>query len=119
MKKLSLLTVIFLSGCSLLMANFDNNEYGLINKVRTIAELGKCDEYTVKVLYLDALEFKNYSQYIPMNKATIDLSEKLFTLVDELRLKQQPISPAYCQLKLNIIGKSAEEIQRVVGSKPR
>lgn len=112
-------SILQLIGCSLWMAEFDNNEYGLVNKVRTIAQVGKCDEYSVKVLYLNALELKNYSQYIPRNKATIDLNEKLYSLVDELRLKQQPISPAYCQLKLNIIDKSAEEIQRVVGSKPR
>jgi len=119
MKKLLLIAFVFLTGCSLWMANFDNNEYGLINKIRTISEVGKCDEYTVKVLYMDTLEFKNYAQYIPRNQRTIELSEKIYSLVDELRLKQQPISPVYCQLKLNIIDKSAEEIQRVVGSKPR
>jgi len=120
MKKLLLLTLILLtSGCALLISNFDNNEYGLVNKVRTIAELKQCDEYSVKALYLNALELKNYTEYIPNNKSTIDLTSTLYTLVYELRLKQQPISPVYCELKLNIISKSAEEIQRVVGSKPR
>jgi hypothetical protein len=120
MKKILVgIITLYLSGCALWMADFDNNEYGLVNKVRTIAELKQCDEYSVKALYLNALELKNYTEYIPRNQATIDLASTLYTLVHELRLKQQPISPAYCELKLNIIAKSAEEIQRVVGSKPR
>ena len=118
MKKLLFVSLLLLSGCSLWMAGFDNNEYGLINKVRTISELGKCDEYTVKVLYNNALEFKNYAQYIPRNDATIGLSNQLYTIVDELHKRENP-SPAYCKAKLNTIAKSAEEIQRVVGSKPR
>jgi hypothetical protein len=39
-------------------------------------------------------------------------------MVDELYKRENP-SPLYCKAKLNTIAKSAEEIQRVVGSKPR
>ena len=112
-----------LSGCSMVsslwMAGFDNNEYGLVNKIRTISSLKQCDEYSVRVIYANSLELKNYSQYIPRNKSTVDLVDNLYTMVEELKLKQQPISPVYCDLKMTAISQSAEEIQRVVGSKPR
>jgi hypothetical protein len=101
------------------MAGFDNNEYGLVNKIRTISELKQCDDYSIKVIYVNSLELKNYSEYIPHNKSTVDLVNTLYTIVNELKLKQQPISPAYCELKMDAIYKSAEDIQRVVGSKPR
>jgi hypothetical protein len=90
----------------------------LVNKVRTQAQIGSCDKSDVNILYTDATQLKNFAQYIPRNQATIDLTSKLYTLVDELRKRENP-SPAYCKNKLNIISISAEEIQRVVGSKPR
>ena len=68
MKKLILGLVALLSGCSiLLVAHYDNNEYGLVNKVRTDAELKNCTKEGVQVLYQDALELKNYSQYLNYN----------------------------------------------------
>ena len=119
MKKLLIsCSFVLLSGCSLWMANYDSGEYSLVNRVRTIAEVGSCDKATVTELYNNAAEFKNFAQYIPRNQATIDLSKNLYILVDELYKKENP-SPAYCKIKLNIISKSAEQIQQVVGSKPR
>ena len=74
MKKLIIsCTFVLLSGCSLWMAGFDNNEYGLVNKIRTISSLKQCDEYSVRVIYANSLELKNYSQYIPRNKISIGL----------------------------------------------
>jgi hypothetical protein len=118
MKKLIIFSVVLLSGCSLFMANYDTTEYALVNKLRTQAVVGDCTKESVKVLYTTTLEFKNFAEYIPQNKATINLSEKLYTMVEELYKRENP-SPVYCKSKLNTIAKSAEEIQRVVGSKPR
>ena len=100
------------------MAPYDNNEYMLITKVRTIAKLGSCDVNSVNDLYSVSLELRNYSQYLPHNQKTIDMSNGLFTMVDELHKKKDP-SPAYCNAKLNIIGKSAETMQQAVGVRPR
>jgi len=51
MKKLLLSLVILLSGCSILfVAHYDNNEYGLVNKVRTDAQLKNCTKEGVQVL---------------------------------------------------------------------
>lgn len=118
MKKLFLCTLVLLSGCSLFMANYDTTEYALVNKLRTQAIVGDCSKESVKTMYTTSLEFKNFAEYIPQNKATIDLSDKLHGMVDELYKRENP-SPVYCKAKLNTIAKSAEEIQRVVGSKPR
>ena len=118
MKKLILLSAVFLSGCALWMASYDSTEYSLVNKVRTQAIVGDCSSESVKNLYNTTLELKNFAQYIPRNDATIGLANQLYTIVDELHKRENP-SPAYCKAKLNTIAKSAEEIQRVVGSKPR
>lgn len=118
MKKIIIVAAVFLSGCSLWMASYDSSEYTLVNKVRTQAIVGDCSSENVKNLYNTTLELKNFTQYIPRNDATIGLANQLYTIVDELHKRENP-SPAYCKAKLNTIAKSAEEIQRVVGSKPR
>ena len=125
-KLLVVLVALQLSGCavyqtvkdSLFMAPYDNNEYMLITKVRTIAKLGSCDVNSVNDLYSVSLELKNYSEYLPHNEKTVDMNENLFKLVEELQKKKDP-SPAYCSAKLNIIGSSAETIQKSVGARPR
>jgi hypothetical protein len=119
MKKLMLCLISLLSGCSILfVAHYDNNEYGLVNKIRTDAELKNCTKEGVQVLYQDTLELKNYSQYLPYNDVTVKMSNDLFTLVDELHQKDT-INLTYCGLKLNTISKSAEQIQKVIGGEPR
>lgn len=120
MKKqiITCILLLQLTGCSLWMANYDSFEYSLVNKVRTQAIIGTCSKEDVKELYITSLELKNFAQYIPRNDATIGLSNQLYTIIDELHKRENP-SPAYCKAKLNTIAKSAEEIQRVVGSKPR
>jgi hypothetical protein len=121
-----IITILFLlqlSGCALWMASYDSNEYLLVTKIRTVAENTNCGNpintaSNIETMYIDASQFKNFAQYIPRNQATIDLSNNLYVLVDELH-KKENLSPAYCKIKLNIISKSAEQIQQVVGSKPR
>ena len=111
MKKLLICCFLFtLTGCNMLFMKYDNNEYGLINKVRTIAQQKHCDEYSLKVLYLTASEMKNYSEYLPNNQNSIDLVNDLFKLVDEIHNRKQPISAAYCDAKLNIIALSPNAI---------
>jgi hypothetical protein len=123
-KLLIILSVSLLTGCSALqdlwVANYDTNEYALVNKIRTIAQTTKiCDESTVKNLYLATVELKNFSQYLPRNRQSNELNADLLKLVMELYDKEPPIGSAYCKAKLNIIEKTAERIQQVTGSKPK
>ena len=80
MKRIALLVAMLsLGGCStiqnIFMANYDTNEYGLINKVRTTAQLRSCEPAAVKDLYTTSLELKNFSQYLPSNEKTIRSEE--------------------------------------------
>jgi hypothetical protein len=123
-KLLVILSVSLITGCSTLqdlwVANYDTNEYALVNKIRTIAQTSKiCDESTVKNLYLTTVELKNFSQYLPRNRQSNELNADLLRLVMELYDKEPPIGSAYCKAKLNIIEKTAERIQQVTGSKPK
>lgn len=133
MKKLILIVfMFFLTSCAIIdvyrMAKFDNNEYALINSVRTQANLGaaKCGTPEVKdavnKIYYKAVELKNYSQSIPKNEETIKMSSELAEIVKGLndRYKEtEPVSLPYCTTKFGLIEKNAVTIQNVVGGKPR
>ena len=134
MKKLllSLLVISSLSGCALydayFMAKFDNNEYMLINKVRTEANLGaaKCGkpemQSIVDSIYATTVEFKNYSQSIPRNEDATRLGTELANIVKGVsdRYKTgEPVSMLYCTTKMGSIERNATTVQNVIGKKPR
>lgn len=125
--------LILLSGCAMVdayfMAGFDPNEYLLVDDVRSTAQVSvnQCENREqmnsiVNSMYLTATKLKNYAQFIPHNEKTIPLAESLYDEVYKLQTRYQSpekIGKAYCKMKLNIIEKSAETIQEVLGSKPR
>lgn len=139
MKKiLVVLALISLQGCAAIssvqlvrawtMAHFDNNEYMLINTVRTQANLGaaKCGTPEVIVvvdnIYFKTIELRNYSQSIPHNEETIKMSSELSEIVKGLSERyhgKDSVSLNYCTTKFGIIEKNAVTIQNVVGAKPR
>lgn len=117
------IALISLTGCSNIMGivgmqPFDSNEYGYVVSIRTKAATGDCSKENLSSMYMDTQLFKNYAQYIPYNEKTISMATDLNKLTEELYKHENP-SSVYCKLKLNSISRSAEEIQKVVGSKPR
>lgn len=132
-KLLAVLAVVSsLSGCAIydayFMARFDNNEYGLINKIRTEANLGaaKCGKPEVvgevDKLYFTTVEFRNYGQSIPHNEEAINMGNELMAIVKEFRDRYhgtEPVSMFYCTTKFSTIERNAVNIQNVVGKKPR
>jgi hypothetical protein len=133
MKRLALLLLVLsLNGCALIdayfMAGYDNNEYAIVNKIRTTAELSvdNCKDQTqakltFENLYILSYEFKNFTQYIPRNQEAHKLSEQVLELSKqgkELYAKGN-VSEVFCKLKLQQVSRSAETIQQVLGSKPR
>lgn len=133
MKKLILaLAILSLNGCALydayFMAKYDNNEYMLINRVRTQANLGaaKCGKPEVVAeidsIYRTTIELKNYSQSIPHNEETTRMSAELSGIVKGLYDRYQtkePVSLMYCTTKFASIERNAVTIQNVIGKKPR
>ena len=121
-----------LSGCALydayFMARFDNNEYGLINRIRTEANLGasKCGKPEVKEvvdrMWYSAVEFRNYSQSIPHNEEATKMGSELAEIVKGLSDRYhgtEPVSMMYCTTKFSAIERNAVNIQNVIGKKPR
>lgn len=116
----------FLTAC---VANYDTNEYQLINKIRTNSELSvsMCSdsEYSREnliTIYTNSLEFRNYTQYLPNNTATHELAISLHQIVEEalaLYMSNDQVSLAFCEISLEQIRESAETIQQVLGDKPR
>lgn len=134
---ISLLTFVLLGGCSIIqpmidrftIAPFDENEYALVNKIRTVSFLAgmTCDDQSTSKLYAKKLyhygiELKNYSQYILNNEQTKKLVELLYKMtvdVNERYSKQETINKTYCELKYSSIEQSAEMIQKTIGKRPR
>ena len=134
MKKVFAISLVFmLNGCivfdSYFMAKYDTTEYSLVNQVKTKAQVAEenCSNQVLVItqvndLYITSLEFKNFTVSIPHNEDAVKLSDKLFTLTKDTRdyfNKAEKISPIFCKAKLQQIQKSADTIQRVLGSKPR
>ena len=122
-----------LSGCALidayLMAGYDTNEYALVNKIKTKAELSIDDCKDVEKskqnadnLYVTAIELKNFATNIPRNEDTAKLAGNLVELTKQgkdLYAKNSNVTETFCKLKLQQIGRSAEVAQKVIGKKPR
>ena len=133
MKKLLLISVMMLSGCTLVdayfMAKYDTNEYALINEVSSKSYLAQeeCKDYNktklnVKSIYDSSLSFSKFTMYIPRNEDATKLSEKLLALskgAKEYYDTHDKVSELFCKSKLQQINKSAEEIQSVIARKPR
>ena len=125
--------VAFLPGCALwdayFMANYDNLEYGLTNKVRTLSELAiedckdpQTSRENFEGIYFTTIELRNFTQYIPNNVDANKLANNLVELSKqgkEMYAKSNSVSEAFCKLKLQQINRSAEMAQKVIGSKPR
>jgi len=133
MKKLIIVLALFvLPGCAILdsynMAKFDNNEYYIINQIRTSSALGekhcgtKYAKPLVDTLWIKVNEFNNYSTSIPHNEQTIKMSGALLEITKGLHVKYEVdpnVSKTYCTIKFNLLNKNAITIQNVVGGKPR
>ena len=141
MNRLKLLIVssllVSLSGCAVIekmydayfMAGYDNQEYALINIIRTNAELNitMCNNHeaskrTFEYLYTKGLEVKNFTQYIPNNTDAYKLSGNIYELTKQGRDAYNSdaiVSSTFCKLKLQQIVRASETAQKVIGSKPR
>lgn len=139
MKKIiSILLFTLLSGCSVIqpmidrftIAPFDNNEYAMVNLIRTTAIQTKlkCETedflifHYVNEIYDTALLLKNYSQYLPKNEQSIKPINLAYQMVNELKTryeKETKVSKTYCELKLQSIIDVSESIQQAIGKRPR
>jgi len=130
-------SLLLLAGCSTLkdtydaymMAGYDTNEYFIISDIRTKSSLGAkfCEDRDIAEavfdeLYSQSVLFKNYTENIPRNKNAHDLSLKLFDLTSQAKKQYEDndkVSAGFCKLKIQQINRSAESIQKVIGSKAR
>jgi len=126
-------SVVLLSGCALIdayfQARYDNIEYALTNKIRTISEVSveNCKEqeiskYNFDQLYFVSIELNNYAQYTPRNESAYKITNNLLELSKQGRdayVKSNNVSETFCKLKLQQINRSAEKAQEVIGRKPR
>jgi hypothetical protein len=122
-----------LGGCAVVeayfMAGYDNAEYSLTNKIRTMSELGveKCKDtqsgkQLFEEIYVVSKELNNFTQYVPRNTDSHKITGNLVELSKqgkEMYVKNSNVSETFCKLKLQQINRSAEMAQKVIGAKPR
>jgi hypothetical protein len=125
--------VTILPGCALwnayFMAGYDNQEYALVNTIRTNAELNvaMCNDFeaskrTFEYLYSKGLEVKNFTQYIPDNEDSHKLTSNIYELIKQGRDAYSGtaiVSSTFCKLKLQQIVRVTNTAQKVIGSKTR
>jgi len=133
MKKLLLLPLLLLSGCTLLdaylMTHYDPNEYKLITDIRAEAQLAKaqCDDpvlskvNAVKVAN-DTQLFVLYSEHVPRNDNVISASRDLHTIAQGLAdqyAKFDKVSPGFCKIKFTSVETNADKMQETIARRPR
>jgi len=123
---------LLLPGCALydayFMAKFDVNEYQYITRIRTHSQVGvgKCGTpeviENVKAIYMYAQEYKNYAEKIPHNENSFQLASTLTQITEEFYKRYQGKDlpgATYCRAKFAAIERSSENIQTVLGTKPK
>jgi hypothetical protein len=132
MKKFILIIAIILCGCSSMggngPANFDNNEYALINKIYTLSEAYKigCGDREINNKNFSnlselSLELVNYSTDIPNNVDTINLVMPLNKMISDANIifKTENHNILYCKLKLDNIETAAGIVKSAVAKRRR
>ena len=128
MSKFIIVIALFLAGCSTLEgpADFDNNEYGLANRLFTLAEVYKVDcsnpDKTKKnfdTLAEISLELVNYSADIPNNQDTVALIAPMHKMISEADIKfnTEGHTATYCKLKLDNIETAAGIVKHAVAQR--
>jgi len=130
MKKLILILAIFLSACGTISgpANFDNNEYALVNRIYTLADVYKlgCNDPEKTKRNFDKLaelsmELLNYSSDLPNNLDTVKLVNPLNKMISDADIKfnQEAHTVTYCKLKLDNINTSAGIVKEAIAKRRR
>lgn len=132
-KVLIILSLSALTGCgSLLEAylmKYDPNEYQLITDVRTMSSFYKsqCDDQAMSkqhayMLLSKTTNFANYSEHLPHNSTVKKSSTELKGMaqgLNDMYVKSDKVSPAFCKIKFESIERNAELMQKTIGAKPR
>lgn len=106
------------------MAHFDSNEYQIVTKMRTTAQLVDCgNKESIKSasnrMWFYSNELQNFTQYIPKNEKSYKMAQNLNDIVKGLYDKNGEMGKIYCQEKFKVIEDTTEKIQKATGNKPR
>jgi hypothetical protein len=126
MKKLILLVLFCLSGCtalqkisSLTPSTFNSTEYNDITSVRISLAQTTCTLQSVTNVDTNITNLLFYSQGLVNNDEIIEMEQELKIMSSELvkRYQSTTVSPTFCQEKIKIMARSATTIQKSIGAK--
>lgn len=137
MKYLIITVAFLLSGCafvgglydSYMLAGYDTNEHLLVNKITVHAKLAKPNctkpaeiKPVATNLFQWSAELENFSAHIPNNERSAKLNTILHAQTVDLYNRYNSdveVSKTYCELKLQSISDSAEQIQKAIARRQR
>jgi len=133
MKRLLLICLVFLSGCTVLdaylLTHYDPNEYAQINSIRSQANLYKsdCNDFVKSQINAASIskstqEFEFYSQHIPRNDDGYNIAKNINEMAQGLKKQYDTnpkVSAVFCKFKFEGIERSAEIAQKTIGARPR
>jgi hypothetical protein len=118
MKKLILVALVALGGCSMIPSRWDDNQSRAIIDIRVSAANFDCAGDQKAQLTAFSTQVQWFELYAE-SKGTQDMVKLNATLTETVkeyqdRLKQGPVSPMYCDLKKKVIQQQADIISRSV-----
>jgi hypothetical protein len=127
MKNIVTLGIIFgLSGCSVLGAKYDTNEYAAFTNIAYSAALSNrsCNDPSTQSSQIERLKGSSffavlYTEYQPNNEETYKIAQDIDLMVDQLSTlsKTGKMSETYCQLKTTDIQQAAETAMKTTAYK--
>lgn len=126
MRRLFLILVMLVAGCTSLPADFDNNEYALANRIFTLAEVYKVgcgDAAKTKQNFTElstlSVELVNYSADIPNNQDTVKLIAPMHKMISDASVKfnTESHTATYCKLKLDNIELAAGIVKHAIAQR--
>jgi len=129
MKKLSLIPLTLLLSSCIFTAKFDSVEYSYVTQIRTVSQLSRshCDNSSymrdkAEQLTELSLNLVHYSEHLPNNEPTYNMSKELFSIVEPMHIRyltSSKVSKIYCEEKLETIMESTEVMQKSMNKRSR
>lgn len=112
---------LIISGCGAMFpAHYNEIEYRTLAEIATTVSLGTCDRATTEKLMVQTTFLGHYTKHLPGNSTTNESVVLIQEIVTDLYKRvdeKQPISQAFCSLKLQVISHSVDSLKQASGGK--
>jgi len=113
---LTIILLVFLSGCSLLPSKFDNVEFGYLSELRAVSTLEEsCNQDHIDKMKFLGSVLEVYSKNT-LNENITKIYAEINSLATELAERENP-SNVYCRLKRENIAVASDNALEIFGKR--